>query len=183
LPTEIRATNRWEAGAATSLTAYKEFIGELRREVGLSGFASYQLAEYVAVDATIGVLPRTVTSSPIAGGRMLQGLAGVKLGLRRNHVGVFVKTRAGVKRHLAVLTSFRTEPPFTSTRGGLSVAAVDVGAVIEVYLQRRLLIRLDGGDTMSLAHGVHYDADGRPATLRAPFGDAIEVAVGAGWRF
>jgi hypothetical protein len=169
--------------AAASLTAYEGSIGALRREVGLTGFASYQLTEYVSVDGTIGVLPRTAPTSQFDGGRILQGLAGVKLGLRRDNVGLFVKTRAGVKRHSAVLTSFRTEPPFTSTRGGLSVAAVDVGAVIEVYLQRHLLIRLDGGDTMSLAHDVHYDADGRPATLRAPFGDAIEVAVGAGWRF
>jgi hypothetical protein len=180
---ERRLTDRGAVGGQFTLTTFLDGNGvRLRHVPGGRAYASYRLAEYVYADGVVGANPGSGVVTKFQGGRMALGLAGVKIGLRRDRVGTFFKTRVGVIRHSWVLTAATTSPHSFNV-GPSYVPALDLGAVVEIYVGRRFLIRLDAGDVVSLPRTVTFVRDGVPTPLDAPSTDSIELAVGAGWRF
>jgi hypothetical protein len=59
-----------------------------------------------------------------------------------------------------------------------------LGGVFEQYLARGLLLRFDGGDTISVFGPTTYTRNGVTMQLPAPeWVDSLQMTVGFGWRF
>ena len=82
-----------------------------------------------------------------AGGRALEALTGVKLGIRRDHMGYFGELRGGT------ITFGETEKQlgeassgFFLYRGIFTNPVLNAGGVLEVYPSRRTILRFDMGN-------------------------------------
>lgn len=88
-----------------------------------------------------------VFSAPQAGGRALEALTGLKMGLRRDRMGYFAKLRGGTitfgaaERRVGILPN---GSKFID-RGMFTNPVVDVGGVWEVYPSRHTILRFDAG--------------------------------------
>lgn len=136
-------------------------------EVGLR--FSYNLKRIVALDAEIDLSPSTTpnSGSSFQGGRLSQGLFGVKSGRRWSKVGVFGKFRPGFVSSSRVITGYSSQPtPATPQFGRRTDPAFDIGGVVEFYLSPRILLRYDAGDTI-----IHYNQ----LTLHLPPGQSAVV--------
>jgi hypothetical protein len=118
------------------------------------------------------------------GPQVTQGLMGVKLGTRTPHLGVFFKARAGVT------SSFPTafpEPVLTDSVQPvrrLNEYALDFGGVMEFYVSHALTVRLDASDVTTI-HRPQNATTNSGATVQfteMPT-DALQICLGAGWRF
>jgi hypothetical protein len=150
--------------------------------LALGGFASCRLAPAVYADAAVNVSTRDVrTRTSWDGGYLTQVLGGVKAGVRKDGYGVFGKARLGVNSQSGAGAGIAS--------GHLQLAranafAIDLGGVFEQYLSRRLLIRFDGGDTISVFHSTTYVRNGVEIPQPAPSPiDSLQMTVGFGWRF
>ncbi|HMG73103.1 MAG TPA: hypothetical protein VK582_06335 [Pyrinomonadaceae bacterium] len=128
-------------------------------EPGFGGRFTYNLNRSVALEAEGNFFPRHQSLSG-GGGRLLQSQFGVKAGHRWQSFGIFGKARPGmlsfsqVNKLVSVQNGFFGTIPvqFGIFRTGLkSYFSADVGGVIEYYMSRRLMTRIDVGDTI-----VHY---------------------------
>ena len=119
----------------------------------LGAFASYTLSKYCDIDASVSAfLSDRLKSTEQEGGQLLQGLAGVKIGVREGRFGVFVKARAGVNSYSRVFTGL--SEIFRPMYGRSTVPALDLGGVLETYLSGRTLLRIDIGETLSFVPDV-----------------------------
>jgi hypothetical protein len=83
--------------------------------------------------------------------RILEGLFGVKVGVRRSKFGIFAKARPGLLRikdrlFCAIPEGCPSAPSPAFTKS--TARAIDLGVVVEFYPSRRVLIRTDVGDTI-----------------------------------
>jgi hypothetical protein len=127
-----------------------------RTEPGFGGRFTYNINRALALEAELNFFPRRENLSDLnnfglrPGGRVLQGLFGVKAGKRFNKFGFFAKARPGF---VSFGESFKgTEaikgPPVRRETERLTHFAFDFGGVAEYYASRRTLVRLDIGDTI-----------------------------------
>jgi hypothetical protein len=149
----------------------------------LGAFGSYTLSKYCDIDASVSTfLSDQLKSTEQEGGRLLQGLAGVKIGVREGRFGVFGKARAGVNSYSRVFTGLsQTLRPMY---GRSTVPALDIGGVVETYLSGRTMLRIDIGETLSFVPNMSI-ALPHSVAVRVP-GDEIyglPLRVGFGWRF
>ncbi len=163
-------------------------------EPGFGGRFTFNLNSHVAVEAEGNYLPRL---SRIAGGGGHQMLTqfGGKVGKRWTRFGVFGKARPGMITFTDVSKLVRTQSglfgtiPFTFgifRQGWKSYLAMDVGGVMEFNVSRRLMTRIDIGDTV-----VHYSEFPHPgfsvsmALLRRPpeTHHNFQFSAGVGFRF
>ena len=161
---------RWTIGPQFGHTTYAGDSGDvdLARSATVGAFGSARIVKWLDADgAFTALLRREVVHSPAGGGRVLQAFGGVKLGVRRAGVGYFAKIRAGVQSHDAAVTSLFTTGA-APVIGRATTNGLDVGAVIESYLARGLLLRIDAGDIVTFTQ-----VESR---------DSINVAIGIGWR-
>jgi hypothetical protein len=116
-------------------------------QAGFGATATWNLNSYLALDSAIDFLPTSLSiANPNGGGNILQGVVGFKAGIRKSRFGLFLKARAGFFDVVAVeMTSFN---PLTAAFLRLIQPDLDVGAVAEVYISRRLSLRYDLGDTV-----------------------------------
>jgi hypothetical protein len=131
--------------------------GELQSEPGFGGRFTYNLTNYLALEAEGNFFPhRNFASSP-TGGRVVQGQFGVKAGKRFNRFGIFAKARPGFVSFSDVLTEVgRQTVEFEGQQFSFPIIeprrktyfSTDVGAVLEFYPSRRILARFDAGDTI-----------------------------------
>ena len=163
---------------------------------GFGGRFSYNLTDYLAVEAEGNFFPRS-DANDLSGpdGHIYQGQFGVKAGKRFSSFGIFGKFRPGFVGFSRVnqLTGTRTinigNQQFTV--GDFRLAketyfSADVGGVLEVYLSRRILARFDIGDTI-IRYGT-FQREGislsqpilaRPAETR----HNLQFSAGVGFRF
>jgi hypothetical protein len=189
--------SRFEVGALVSVLRIEDPHGlsDLfpRREVGVGGRFTYNLKSYLALEGELNFFPRDYrkVTSNFTGGRMIQGLAGVRAGLRKKKFGVFGKFRPGFESSSgAVVPRFRNgDGPDPLNRFGFeriraTQFALDVGGVFEFYPSRRTIIRFDAGDTIVRYPGVEF--------IQFPQGTRIfetvyshrpQFSVGVGFRF
>jgi hypothetical protein len=176
---------RWTLGPQFGYSAYTPtLISSLQvtRSSTAGAFASYRITRWLDADGALaGLSGEDRLHTPYSGGRITQGFGGVKVGIRGDRVGYFLKLRAGVQSHDAALKVRGSAAP--PVFGRQNTTALDFGAVIETYLPRRLLLRLDVGDVMSFYRPVTILSDGEPVRQPArPSTDSINVAIGFGWR-
>ena len=155
------------------------------RERLAGGFVSYALSRQLDLDGELSAsLHASRFHSPYDGGRNLYGLVGVKTGVRQGRFGIFAKSRIGLVSASETLRSATSQPPFTFTHDRGNSVAVDVGGVIEMAINRPVVLRFDAGDLITRALSRTLTIDGQRINVPAsPVADSIQFSLGIGWRF
>ena len=184
---EAPVAGRWEIGGqVTQMTSTDALaVGvSFERTPALGAFASYRLSPAVYADAALNAFVRPAPErTPFDGGYLLQGLGGVKLGVRKDRYGIFVKTRAGVNSHSGAFASFDASSRSVTIRRTNAVA-IDLGGVFERYIGRSLLVRFDGGDIVSVFRATTINEDGVRVPVPAPSAaHNLQMTVGVGWKW
>ena len=181
---------RYEVGGQISPLQNSEFLAPAgqRTEVGFGGRFTWNVSRFIAADSQIDYYDGDRFS-----GRRIQGLVGVKAGIRKNRIGVFGKVRPGVLRTnlplVCAICSFGSGRPFEDPfpdRETLWSFTVETGAVVEAYPTRRLAMRFDVGDMyLNLKRSVIVGFE-RGQYKLYPFYEkthTLQMGIGAGFRF
>ena len=185
---ETKVPGNWEFGPlfSTLVIAREGVSDNVRTEPGFGGYFSYRFYRVFYADADLLYFPRNPgASGPHDGGTILQGLAGVKGGIRRNHFGFFGKARPGFNSYSQALTG-------TSSSGAAPVSTyarstnlvLDLGGILEFYPSEKGTVRLEVGDTHLFFGTKDVNINGMVGV--APGGKlqhSIQMMVGYGWRF
>jgi len=143
----------WDLGASFALQPRDEALYSILDVYPGPGlWASWNFCRHVSWDSAIihsGPYRKEqyVFSVPQAGGRALEVLTGLKMGLRRDHMGYFAKLRGGTitfgeaERRIGLLP----DGTFFIRRGMFTNPVLDVGGVWEVYPSRHTVLRFDAG--------------------------------------
>ncbi len=143
-----------------------------RNEPGFGGWFTYNLTNSIALEAEVNLFPRSEFSQrapngifegdfgAVPRGRIFQGQFGVKAGKRFRRFGIFGKARPGfvgftkVNKLLSTTTTTPAGPlnqVFTVGTFGVgkkTYFSVELGAVVEYYVSRRVFMRFVLGDTV-----------------------------------
>jgi hypothetical protein len=161
-------------------------------EAGFGGRFTFNLNKNIALEAEGNFFPRENFEDVFRGGRLLQGQFGLKAGKRFGKFGLFAKARPGLASFSKVLTQVGTTtidfngqpvtiPIFGQKRK--TYFSMDLGGVLEFYPSRKVLTRIDVGDTI-----IRQDSDGfLPfSSTFSPTAKAthhLQVSAGIGFRF
>ena len=154
----------------------------VRTDPGIGGFVDYRILPFLFADSAVIFYPRDTRSSDAHdGGQILQGVFGARVGVRKNHFGIFGKVRPGFNSYSRALTGM-TNSGETFDRSTNFV--LNLGGVVEFYTTKRSVLRIDAGDT----HIYFADKTLTTATgpVTAPGGSlkhSLELTVGYGWKF
>jgi len=173
----------WELGGQIARTTSTDAFGTRLQTASLLGaFASYRLMPAVYADAAIGFSTNDVRERTAwDGGHLTHVVGGVKVGPRKDAYGIFGKVRFGVNSHSGAVRSSGPQG-FTLSRANSFV--VDAGAVLERYLPKRMLVRFDAGDAISIYQSTTYSHAGVIEPAPAPAAThSVQMTVGFGWRF
>ena len=187
-PSAVRAQSQSDADE------YKVEVGAFYTGINLQGFGEtvkglggrfgYNFYGHLALDAEASFFPETHLGNNQLG-QKVQGLVGVKVGVRSRYVGVFAKARPGVMFIGEVTSGFNCggNGVVTICRPAHNNFAFDTGGVLELYPSSRTIVRFDGGDTIVRI---------RKATIGSPFSNPqtttdttqnFQFSVGFGYRF
>ncbi|HET7107013.1 MAG TPA: outer membrane beta-barrel protein [Candidatus Acidoferrum sp.] len=182
---ETNVPGKWEFGPLFSTM----FIGRegptdgVRTEPGFGGYASYRFYHVFYFDGDLLYFPRGSNSSgPHDGGEILEGLFGLKGGIRRNHFGIFGKVRPGFNSYSQALSAISPTGQESFSRSTNFV--LDLGGIVEFYPGEHGTLRLEAGDT-------HIYFNTRDVNVGSTIVSAgggkmqhtIQFIVGYGWRF
>jgi hypothetical protein len=187
--TETNVPGKWEVGPLFSalMISREGLTDNVRTEPGLGGYASYRFYGVFYLDGDLLYFPsRPDASGPHDGGTILQGLVGLKGGIRRNHFGFFGKVRPGFNSYSAALTGINSggETSSTYSYGRSNNFVLDLGGIVELYPNERSTLRIEVGDTHLYFGTRDVNIDGTP--LSFPGGKlqhSIQLMLGYGWRF
>ncbi len=164
-----------------------------RSEPGFGGRLAYNLSRYVALESEINFFPRNYRGfiTNHTGGRITQGLFGVKAGVRKQRFGVFGKARPGFMRYHRTVESVNfpdgsgpdPRDRFGFELGSTTHLALDVGGVIEHYPSRRTILRLDIGDTIVRYASIPVFNTNRGLIDLTRYRHNAQVSIGFGFRF
>ena len=193
-------TKRIELGAIFTSITKPESFGS-RTEPGIGGRFTFNLNDSLALEAEGNFFPGSCLNCiDENGGKLAQGLFGVKAGKRFKKFGIFAKARPGVASFSrgAFDVILLSGPPilfpqFAINRRRQNNFAFDAGGVIELYHSRRIFTRFDAGDTIihygsrtiqgflfdPLTGGITIIPVTRPASTRHNF----QFSAGVGFRF
>src|SRR5205085_5979162 len=193
---------KFEAGAQFAMLAISDFdfgFGT-RAEPGVGGRFTFNLTEKLALEAETNFFPRNDRATAFRnGGRAIESLFGFKYGKRFQKFGLFGKARPGLisfSQGLAVITpTGATANPFSSfdvRLERLTHFAFDLGGVLEFYPSRRILFRLDAGDTIirygqMTVNSFTVTSGGNlvstPVTVPGATAHNFQLSAGVGFRF
>ncbi len=132
-------------------------IDHARSEAGVGARLTYNWNKHVAFEAEGNFFPVTAFADLNSDDAIIQGQFGVKAGKRFNKFGIFAKARPGFVSFGEVPTQIGTETidinelpmvfPIIEFRRR-NFFSMDLGAVLEFYPSRRIVVRFDAGDTM-----------------------------------
>jgi len=186
---ETNVSGKWEFGPLfTTLLSAREGPNDgVRADPGVGGYLSYRFYAVFYADGDVLYFPRgTNSSGPHDGGEILQGLFGLKGGIRRNHFGFFGKARPGFQSYSQALTRITTPlqgaPVYSYSR---SLAFVlDLGGIVEFFPNEKSTLRIEVGDTHISWNTRDVNIDGTifPA-VGGKMRHSIQFVVGYGWRF
>lgn len=186
---ETNVPGNWEFGPLFSamVIARQGLTNDVRTEPGFGGYASYRFYGVFYLDGDLLYFPQgTGFSGSQDGGTILQGLFGLKGGIRRNHFGIFGKVRPGFDSYsdaLASITTSTTAPPaYTYARSTNFV--LDLGGIVEFYPNEHGTLRIEVGDTHLFFGTRDVNVDGSIQSF--PGGKlqhSIQLVLGYGWRF
>jgi hypothetical protein len=164
---------------------------DTRTQAGFGGRFTYNLNSSVALEAQGDFFPGDAAffNAARAGGRALQGQAGIKLGKRFERFGIFGKARPGVVSFSRTISfdGFDSSQGFPNPLFHFKRStyfSLDLGGVLEFYPSRRIVTRFDGGDTM-----IRYRRSEFPFGISGPIVNSAETihsfefSAGVGFRF
>lgn len=195
---QVDETPKLEIGAQFSaLGLNRQFDTQI--EPGFGGRVTYNLTENFALEAEVNFFPQRRFRNFRAGGRAVQGLFGTKFGKRYRKFGIFGKARPGFISFSESLfelipsgTVFDPALPLNFRTQRLTHFAADLGGVLEFYPSRRVLLRLDAGDTIIRYGDTTINTflllPGQPfvplpQTLPGEVRHNFQISVGIGFRF
>jgi len=182
---ETSISGKWDFGLLSSVMFIQREgpADGVRTEPGFGGYASYHLFSYFYADADLLYFPRgTNTSGPHDGGEIVQGLFGIKGGIRRNHMGIFGKARPGFHSYSQALTGVSTSGQYSYARSTNLV--LDLGGIVEIYPSERSTLRFEAGDTHIYFNTRNVNFGGIQASVGGgKLQHTIQFIVGYGWRF
>lgn len=163
-------------------------------EQGFGGRFGFNVTRYITLEAELNTFSEKDSfaqgfAATIGNTGEIQGLFGVKAGIRRDKLGLFGKARPGFIRFNDVTQCLGED--FTSCGNTPKTEfALDIGGVFEYYPSRNLVIRTDIGDTVIRFSGVRFLPVPDPGLpQRGPFilgretRHNMQVNVGFGVRF
>ena len=192
-PPETEVSSRLEFGPQfTTLIVQRESaLDGVRTEPGIGGFASFQVWRFFYADSAVNFFVRDTNSSSVHdGGRIFQGLFGLKGGISRDRIGIFGKVRPGFNSYSHAFTgisqiSAGPPPLFKNLFDRSTNFVLDLGGVVELYPSRHTTLRFDLGDThIYFATKSFLTSNGN--VISVPGGQrlhSIELSVGYAWRF
>lgn len=141
--------DRIEIGVqSTSLSLFHPDFPFDETQGGIGGRVTYNFNRSIAADAEINFFPQKQFILN-ANGSAIQGQFGVKIGKRFEKAGLFAKVRPGflsVDKFVSVVPG--SQVPFPEVRVDReTLFSLDFGGVLELYPSRRVLMRVDVGDT------------------------------------
>lgn len=189
--------SKFEVGALVSVLGIEDAHGlpDLfpRREIGGGGRFTYNLKNYLALEAELNFFPRDFRkfTTNFTGGQMIEGLAGVKAGLRKKKFGVFGKFRPGFESsgRAEVPRFLNGDGPDPRNRFGFerirsTQFALDVGGVFEFYPSPRTILRFDAGDTIVRYPGIEFTQFPQGTRVfETVYSHTLQFSVGVGFRF
>jgi hypothetical protein len=186
---ETNVPGRWEFGPVFSamMIAREGLTDNVRTEPGFGGYASYRFYGALYLDGDLLYFPRSTDfSGPHDGGTILEGLFGLKGGVRRNHFGFFGKVRPGLHSYSQALTSITSsgQPNPTYTYDRSTNFVLDLGGILEFYPRERTTVRLEVGDTHIFFTTRDVNVDGIIQSYAGgKMKHSIQLTLGYGWRF
>jgi hypothetical protein len=182
---ETNVPGKWEFGPLFSTM----FIGRegptdgVRTEPGFGGYASYRFYRVFYFDSDLLYFPRGSNSSgPHDGGEILEGLFGLKGGIRRNHLGIFGKVRPGFNSYSDALSAISATGQESFSRSTNFV--LDLGGIVEFYPGEHGTLRLEAGDTHIYFNTRNINDGGTIVPAGGgKLQHTIQFIVGYGWRF
>jgi hypothetical protein len=176
----------------TTLIVQRESgLDGVRTEPGIGGFASFEIWRFFYADSAVNFFLRDTNSSSVHdGGRILQGLFGLKGGISRDHIGIFGKVRPGFNSYSRAFTgvsqiSAGPPPLFKNLFDRSTNFVLDLGGVVEFYPSRHTTLRFDLGDT-HIYYATKSFLSSTGNVISVPGGQrlhSIEFSVGYAWRF
>jgi hypothetical protein len=180
------APDRFQFGLQYSLQTLQRSFFTTRDESAIGGWFTYSFSRHFGLDAAANFFPREQRALDFQqGGQMIQAVAGVRWGVRRDRWGVFLKSRPGVQIY-TLTPGFDFRQIFDPHQPLPSFAnlAFDNGGVFEIYTSRHTLIRVDAGDTTIYYRKRHFlDLNGNPFTAPGSTHSSIQMTAGFGLRF
>jgi len=182
---ETKVPGNWEFGPlfSTMFIAREGPTDGVRTEPGFGGYASYRFYHVFYFDSDLLYFPRGSNSSgPHDGGEILEGLFGLKGGIRRNHFGIFGKVRPGFNSYSDALSAVSSTGQESFSRSTNFV--LDLGGIVEFYPAEHGTLRLEAGDTHIYfnTRDVNFGGTIVPAS-GGKLQHTIQFIVGYGWRF
>ena len=168
------------------------FVG-ITTEAGFGGRFTFNLNKHVSLEAEGNFFPHESFNDPAGGGRVLQGQFGVKAGKRFGKFGIFAKARPGLVSFSKALAQVGTTTIFDPNGQAFTFPifgerrrthfSLDLGGVLEFYPSRRVLTRIDVGDTI-----IHYGSDSFFPFSLSPEPTSrnthnLQISAGIGFRF
>ena len=167
--------------------------GRNSSEPGFGGRVTYNLTDNVALEAQFDFFPNRERFRGFrSGGRIAQGLFGVKAGKRFEKFGIFGKVRPGFTsfstgREEIIVISPGPNPAISFRPSRETHFATDVGAVLEFYPTRRIVTRFDVGDTIiryGSTTGTFFDGTGTQTfPIPSDTRHNLQFSAGIGFRF
>jgi len=181
---------RWEIGGHyTLLNIASDRVGCLGCGVNNSGLGlnfGVNFHRSIGFDSEMNFFPDPGDGATNQeGGRITQGLFGVKGGITREKWSLFAKVRPGfVSNGKAIIAVSPTPPPFSFTFGRLTHFATDIGGIFEYHVTRRVSFRTDLGDTL-VRHGGQTSTSITGNTLTTPsyYRNNLQWSTGVIFRF
>lgn len=133
-------------------TLNREDVRGTRTEAGFGGRVTYNFNDNFAIEGAGYFFPRDCFDC-FQNGRIVEGVGGLKAGRRFQTWGVFAKARPGFVRFTkgqfnVIPTGAGSLSPFQFQLKPLTSFATDLGGVLEFYPSRRIVTRIDAGDTL-----------------------------------
>jgi hypothetical protein len=180
------AASRFTAGAQYSLLTLVRSFNVVRDESSIGGFFTWDFSKYVGLDSSVLFFPRKMEVADFQqGGRTLQAVGGLRAGVRRGRIGVFAKVRPGIQLFTLTEQSVSATPtePANLTTSPFADVALDVGGILEFYATRRMVLRLDAGQTVVIYRARTIPTFGQNASVPEFSANALQVSLGLGFRF
>ena len=143
---------RWEIGGHYTLLNIESVRVGCACRVNNSGLGlnlGFNFRHWIGFDTEMNFFPDPgVGATNQDGGRVTQGLFGLKAGITREKWGLFAKVRPGFVSNGRAIIGVPTPLPFSFTFGRLTHFATDIGGIFEYNVTRRISFRTDLGDTI-----------------------------------
>lgn len=149
----ILTQSGWEIGASFLLQPKTEPMpGDVNVYASPGAWATWNFSPHISWDSALihsgpGRFGEYDIANYQAGGRSLEALTGLKMGLRRDRMGYFAKLRGGTITFGETERRIGIEPggQIFVERGMFTNPVLDVGGVWEVYPCHHMLLRFDAG--------------------------------------